>query len=163
MATIFCTHCGNQVSDDAYACMKCGCLPLSGKVHCYSCGVAIRQEQVMCIKCGVRLDRIVRERTSRFDDQRTTPTPPTKFCPDRVVSTALAIVVGCLGIHKFYLGYRVEGFIMLSMTTIGTFMSQGFTPLIFMISVSWFEAINMMSRDDESFVVNYVKNRRPWF
>lgn len=163
MTRFYCTHCGNLVPHDAYACMKCGCRPRSGKAHCYNCGVNVRQEQVMCIKCGVRLDRIDWGQKPPVDDSHNPPMPPAKFCPDRVGSSALAIVLGCIGIHKFYMGYVVEGFIMLAMTTIGTFMWQGFEPFILMVSVSWFEAISMMSRNDESFVVNYVKNRRPWF
>jgi hypothetical protein len=52
---LFCTNCGNTVSDRAVACMSCGASPLGHKKFCRYCGVALNPEQIVCIKCGVSL------------------------------------------------------------------------------------------------------------
>ena len=52
---IFCTNCGNTVSEQAVACMSCGAKPIGHKKFCRQCGVSINPEQVVCIKCGVAI------------------------------------------------------------------------------------------------------------
>ena len=49
---LFCTNCGNSVSEQAVACMSCGARPTGHKKFCRQCGVALNPEQVVCIKCG---------------------------------------------------------------------------------------------------------------
>ena len=48
---VFCTNCGNQVSEQAVACMSCGAKPTGHKKFCRHCGVALNPEQVICIQC----------------------------------------------------------------------------------------------------------------
>lgn len=57
-ANHFCTNCGNSVSEQAVACMSCGCKPSGHKKFCRHCGVALNSEQIICIKCGTSLDTI---------------------------------------------------------------------------------------------------------
>ncbi len=154
MATIFCTHCGNQVPDDAYACMKCGCRPRSGKAHCYNCGVNVRQEQVICIKCGVRLDSV---------RNPTQPPLPPKRKPDQLSSMIFAILFGFTGMHKFYMGYPREGFVMLSLSVIGSLVWLKPYPIVLMMAVAWIEASSIICRDEASFIKNYIDEQRPWF
>ena len=52
---LFCTNCGNSISERATACMSCGARPIGHKKFCRYCGVALNPEQVICIKCGVSL------------------------------------------------------------------------------------------------------------
>ena len=52
---VFCTNCGNTISEQAFACMSCGAKPTGHKKFCRQCGVALNPEQVVCIKCGVSL------------------------------------------------------------------------------------------------------------
>ncbi len=52
---MYCRNCGNEVNQDAIACLKCGCAPLKGNKHCNGCGVEINPEQIMCVKCGISL------------------------------------------------------------------------------------------------------------
>ena len=49
---LFCTNCGNAVSEHAVACMSCGAKPVGHKKFCRQCGVALNPEQVVCVKCG---------------------------------------------------------------------------------------------------------------
>ena len=52
---VFCTNCGNAVSEQAVACMSCGARPTGHKKFCRQCGVALNPEQVICVKCGVAI------------------------------------------------------------------------------------------------------------
>ena len=52
---LFCTNCGNPVSEQAVACMSCGAKPTGHKKFCRHCGVALNPAQVVCIKCGASL------------------------------------------------------------------------------------------------------------
>jgi len=52
---VFCTNCGNPVSEQAVACMSCGARPTGHKKFCRQCGVALNPEQVVCVKCGAAI------------------------------------------------------------------------------------------------------------
>ena len=52
---LFCTNCGNVISEQAVACMSCGAKPTGHKKFCRQCGVGLNPEQVICIKCGTGL------------------------------------------------------------------------------------------------------------
>ena len=49
----YCRTCGNQVLEQAVACMKCGVPPKTGNGFCYYCGAETRAEAVICVKCGM--------------------------------------------------------------------------------------------------------------
>jgi hypothetical protein len=54
---MYCKNCGNQINQDAIACLKCGCDPSKGNKFCNSCGVNTNPEQIICIECGVTLSK----------------------------------------------------------------------------------------------------------
>jgi hypothetical protein len=54
---MFCRNCGNEVNENALACMKCGCDPKKGNNNCHSCGVVTNASQVVCVSCGVSLKK----------------------------------------------------------------------------------------------------------
>lgn len=76
----------------------------------------------------------------------------------RVVSGILAIVLGSLGIHKFILGYRKEGIIMLLITVLTFGVGSSLTGLIGLI-----EGIIYLTKSDEEFLYTYQTNKKPWF
>jgi len=51
MALIKCIECGNNVSDQAEYCPKCGC-PVELKITCYECGESYLTSSLSCPKCG---------------------------------------------------------------------------------------------------------------
>ncbi len=71
----------------------------------------------------------------------------------RLISAILAVLVGGLGIHKFYLGYTKAGFWQFLL-----FFVFGISVLIALI-----EAINYLSKTDEEFYDIYIKNKKAWF
>lgn len=82
---MYCRNCGQQVPDQAEFCTHCGQRARAGMRHCWSCGAETLPAAEVCVKCGVRL-------TSAGDKEW-------------VVALLLSIIVGALGVDRFYLGY----------------------------------------------------------
>ena len=81
---------------------------------------------------------------------------------DHVAAGLLAIFLGCLGIHKFYLGYNTAGFIMLAVTIIGSIFTLGLAGgVIWVISI--IEGILYLTKSQSEFEQIYVVNKREWF
>ena len=76
----------------------------------------------------------------------------------KVVAGILGILLNCLGIHKFYLGYTKEGVIML-LVSILTF---GFGAIV-MGPIGLIEGIIYLTKSDDEFVSTYVTGQKGWF
>lgn len=72
----------------------------------------------------------------------------------KMVAGILGILVGSLGIHKFFLGYTTEGLIQIGITVVTCGMG-GIVGLI--------EGIIYLTKSDEDFVRTYVQNKKGWF
>lgn len=72
----------------------------------------------------------------------------------------MAIFLGGLGVHKFYLGYTTQGVILLLVTILGTLLLIG--PLVTGI-ISLIEGIIYLTKSDEDFYNIYVANKKEWF
>ncbi len=80
----------------------------------------------------------------------------------KVISGILAILLGWLGIHKFYLGYQKEGIIMLVVSLVaGGFTCGAGAGVVAIIGL--IEGILYLTKTDEEFVRTYVTGRKPWF
>ena len=73
----------------------------------------------------------------------------------------LAILLGVLGVHKFYLGYKDTGIIFLLAGTVG-WITLGLLPAIF-LTISVIEGVIYLTKTDEEFHRIYVLGRREWF
>ncbi|OXA81843.1 TM2 domain-containing membrane protein YozV [Flavobacterium aquidurense] len=71
----------------------------------------------------------------------------------KVVAGIFAILLGVLGVHKFYLGYTKEGVIQLILGLL-----CGIGGLIGLI-----EGIIYLTKTDEEFYETYQVGRKPWF
>jgi TM2 domain-containing membrane protein YozV len=76
----------------------------------------------------------------------------------KVAAGILGILIGGLGIHKFVLGYKTEGLIML----LGTLLTCGVAAIIFG-PIGLVEGILYLIKSDEEFVRTYIQNKRGWF
>ena len=83
-----------------------------------------------------------------------------------IAAGLLALFLGTLGIHKFYLGYTKEGVILL----VGTILSYLFTliligliPLMIIGVVCLIEAILYLTKSEAEFNAIYVQGHKPWF
>jgi len=72
----------------------------------------------------------------------------------KVVAGIFGILIGSLGIHKFYLGYIKEGIIQIVITVV----TCGIGGLLGLI-----EGIIYLTKSDDEFVSTYVVGRKGWF
>ncbi|MDM1062829.1 TM2 domain-containing protein [Empedobacter falsenii] len=72
----------------------------------------------------------------------------------KLIAGILAIVLGTLGVHKFYLGYTKEGVIQLIIGLV-TCGAGGLIGLI--------EGIMYLTKSDEEFDKTYVEGHKGWF
>lgn len=88
-----------------------------------------------------------------MDQEQLTPQQLEEAHNKKIVAGILGILLGCWGIHKFYLGYTTAGIIMLVL-----FFVCGISGLIGLI-----EGILYLTKSDEEFYRTYIADQRPWF
>ena len=76
----------------------------------------------------------------------------------KIVAGILAILVGPLGIHKFYLGYTTAGLIMILVTVLTCGIGGSIMWVIGLI-----EGIIYLTKTDEQFYQEYIVNKKAWF
>lgn len=81
---------------------------------------------------------------------------------DHLVAGLLAIFLGSLGIHKFYLGYNKTGVIMLCITLVGGLLSLGIASAIMGI-IAFIEGIIYLVKPQPEFERIYVYSTKEWF
>lgn len=87
----------------------------------------------------------------------------------KMVAGLLGILLGGLGVHKFYLGYQQEGIIMLLVTVVGGGVGSAITcglaapVIIVMPIIGLIEGILYLTKSDQEFAATYVTGRKPWF
>ena len=91
------------------------------------------------------------------DDEDVRPRKKKRRVPEdtankKMVAGILAILIGALGIHKFYLGFTGAGVIMILLCCTGV---SGIIGLI--------EGIIYLTKSDEDFHREYVVNQKQWF
>lgn len=74
----------------------------------------------------------------------------------RVVAGVLGILLGALGVHKFYLGYVGTGIVHVVLTVL--IITAPVSSIIGLI-----EGIIYLTKTDEDFQSTYVENRKTWF
>ena len=84
----------------------------------------------------------------------------------KVPAGIIAIVLGSLGIHKFFLGLNRAGAVMLILWFLGFLTAGiGIGHLIWLGLgiVSFVEGIIYLTKSDEQFYREYVVNKKDWF
>ncbi|MGH9396596.1 MAG: NINE protein [Terriglobia bacterium] len=92
-----CRNCGRLIPSQAEICVGCGVRPWQGTRFCQACGAETFSENSPCPKCGSLL--------ARYSEK------------DWVVALILSILLGTLGVDRFYLGYVGLG--ILKLITLG--------------------------------------------
>lgn len=142
---MYCRNCGKEVHPQAVACPGCGVPPRLEKKFCNNCGTPTEPTQVLCTKCGVSLNSL-----------------PAAGDKGKVAAGLLAILLGWLGIHKFYLGYNKEGLTMLLVSVLGGIVTCGAASGIMTI-IGLIEGIVYLTKSDEEFMRLYVQGHTGWF
>lgn len=140
---MFCRNCGKAVDDRAVACPSCGVPPRGARKFCDRCGNPTEAAQILCVKCGASL-------------------APASGGKNKVAAGILAILLGALGIHKFYLGCTGAGVIMLLSSTVGAFVTCGISPMIVSV-IGIVEGVIYLTKDDAEFDAIYGRGQRSWF
>ena len=142
---MFCKNCGKEVDANAIACLGCGCAPGNGSRFCPNCGAETQAAQVVCIKCGVAL-------------QNAAATATADAGKNRVTAALLAIFLGGIGAHEFYLGHGTSGLIRLAIGIVGLVILIPAASIIGLI-----EGIIYLTKSDEEFQRVYVAGGKEWF
>lgn len=98
---MFCRNCGKEVPEMAVVCVSCGCPPQGGKSFCQNCGAETSPIADVCVKCGVGLAMAA---------------PPD--AKSKLAAGLLGILLGGLGVHRFYLGYVGIGIAQIAVTLV---------------------------------------------
>ncbi len=83
----------------------------------------------------------------------------------KVTAGVLALLLGWLGAHKFYLGYTVPALTYLLFNTVGLLVTWIFIwlPNIALGVIALTEGIIYLTATDEHFEATYVHGRKSWF
>ena len=127
----FCTHCGAEASENATACLKCGFALSSKRNYCFHCGVPTDPEQIICVKCGVEFSKPM---VGNFIGGQKQKLPTALF----------AILLGSLGVHKFYIESWGWGIVYVALCWTGISAIAGV-----------FEGILFLIMDDQTFDMRY--------
>lgn len=99
-----CPECGKPVSESDAFCHSCG-KPLRKNDYCPRCGTKLSDGAKFCPSCGKSVDAASPSANiSGYDRDKKT------------IAGILAIVLGGLGIHYFYLGKTAAGIITIALS-----------------------------------------------
>lgn len=143
---MFCKNCGKEVDQKAVACPSCGCAPTSGNKFCPNCGAETTPEQIVCLKCGVALEN-------------QTVVAGGGGGKARMTAALLAIFLGAIGAHEFYLGHNRSALIRLAMGLVGLVIGLTFVASL----IGLIEGILYLTKSDEEFEQIYVIGGKEWF
>jgi TM2 domain-containing membrane protein YozV len=104
---MLCRNCGKEVAAEAVMCVACGVPPRGGRNFCHNCGQATDPAAVVCTQCGVALGAA--------------PAVAVPGAKSKLAAGLLGILLGGLGIHRFYLGYTGIGVAQLVLCLSGIF------------------------------------------
>lgn len=79
----------------------------------------------------------------------------------RNLTAVLALTLGGLGMHKFLLGLKKEGYIMLAAFFLGVFLFM--IPTFAVIVLALAEGVKYLTMKDEAFNETYLENKKAWF
>ena len=132
---MYCRQCGEELTNPkAVICVKCGTNKGQGNNYCPECGQEVRNtEAEVCLSCGVRLKGSVNNFTNQIKSGVNKSSGSNSNDNNKMVAGLLAVFLGALGIHRFYLGYKEVGFIQLGICILGMFV---FAPITF-VSYAW--------------------------
>ncbi len=105
---MYCRNCGAEMNENAVACMNCGLAKGNGANYCHTCGCETNTQAVVCVKCGVSLknNRGIFNTNSGGGALGANSGEKSK-----ILACVLAVFLGFLGAHYFYLGFKKNGIV----------------------------------------------------
>ena len=84
--------------------------------------------------------------------------PSSETSNKKIAAGICGILLGALGIHKFILGYTLEGLIML----LASILTCGIASFV-MAVIGLVEGIIYLTKSDAEFEDMYITNKKGWF
>lgn len=101
---MYCKNCGSEMNENAAVCLTCGAAKNTGKGFCANCGNTVNENAAVCLNCGANISN--KGGSGQVGDKQ------------KIVAGLLAIFLGHLGIHWFYLGFKQKGIINIILTVV---------------------------------------------
>lgn len=122
-----------------------------GKI-CPQCQSTTDAQAVMCLRCGYQFAPNMGQ--PGYPYYAPVPIDNSK----KIAAGICAILLGSLGIHKFILGYRTAGIVMLLVSILSCGLAAAVIHIIAII-----EGIVYLSMPDAQFHQTYVVGQKEWF
>ena len=88
---MYCKNCGDMINPNQAICLRCGVKVGQGVNFCQNCGAPANPNSKVCMNCGFTMK-------GNLGPGR-----------DKMVAGLLALFLGGIGIHNFYLGESKKG------------------------------------------------------
>ena len=121
---MYCKNCGEKLNEGVNFCFNCGFKSGEGQGYCDRCGVKVNS--ATCNNCGNVIEGYNEELnrntynnqgySNNYNNQNYNSNYVAKRPKSRVAAGILGILVGGLGIHRFYLGYVGIGILQIVVT-----------------------------------------------
>ncbi|MGN0572982.1 MAG: NINE protein [Acutalibacteraceae bacterium] len=118
---MYCRNCGNEMAENAAVCINCGVSKGNASNFCPNCGSQTNPEAAICVKCGVALKKGTSGSSGNSGEKT------------KMVAGLLAIFLGHLGLHEFYLGNKKKAMYKIIATVVSSllmFVGIGFIGFI---------------------------------
>jgi TM2 domain-containing membrane protein YozV len=137
-------------------------------IHCPQCGAQNNDFAQTCQNCHYPLPSPQQQPPPGYQDPYGGyPAPYGNNSPEmwkqlgadkKMAAGICGILLGSLGVHKFILGYKTEGIILL----LATLLTCGFAGFLTGI-LGIVEGVIYLTKSDEEFVRTYIQGKRNWF
>ena len=161
MALIKCKECGQEISDKAMTCPKCGA-PVERMISCTECGTQMSENAKACPNCGCPNPLFkANNAPTYFQSNNNASTSSDVFAPGRSGKSRgafalMAIFLGCLGIHFFYIGKTGAGVTNLVICMFSWILL--FIPLGLLGVLTLIQGILALTMTEEEFERRYINS-----
>lgn len=105
-------------------------------IYCPKCGKALDDSAFVCSDCGYRIKENFNNKSNcAAPIKKPVTSVVSEKSKSKVLAGLLAIFLGFLGIHNFYLGYVTKGIIQLVISLLGIFFYGSGTIFMFIWAV----------------------------
>lgn len=117
---MYCRHCGDELkSANAIFCTNCNTRVGDGHNFCNECGESNISNASNCLKCGTFLNPI--DFKNNFEELSDNNSELEGTPKNKIIAILLALFLGILGAHRFYLGQKISAIVMLILGIIAAF------------------------------------------
>ena len=114
---MYCKNCGEKLNEGVNFCFNCGFKSGEGQGYCDKCGVKVNSST--CSNCGNVIEGYNEDlNRESYNNQNYNSNYVTRRPKSKIAAGILGILVGGLGIHRFYLGYVGIGILQIVVTVL---------------------------------------------